>query len=141
MSERGVNSVVNNSARWIPILHQLHTAYVYPYCSVKLVCFYTYMQVVGTIDCWHVRIQPPGGDYGEIFRKIKGYFSFNVQAVCDANIIFQDMVARWPGSSPDSLVFNNSRLKYRLDNGHSANFTWMVGTRFPVTCWHLCLNR
>lgn len=46
-----------------------------------------------------------GGDYAELFRNHKGYFSINVQAVC------------WPGSTHDSTIFNNSRLKYYMTFG------------------------
>lgn len=92
--------------------HQPHTSTVDAFFRIS-----KFPKVVGTIDCTHVRIQSPGGDCGEIFRNRKGYFSFNVQAVCDANLIFQDLVARWPGSSHDSMIFNNSRLKYRVDSG------------------------
>lgn len=58
-----------------------------------------------------------GGDYAELFRNRKGYFSINVQAVCDADLNFTDVVTRWPGSTHDSTIFNNSRLKYYMTFG------------------------
>uniref|UniRef100_A0A1I8NJZ2 Putative nuclease HARBI1 n=1 Tax=Musca domestica TaxID=7370 RepID=A0A1I8NJZ2_MUSDO len=79
-------------------------------------------KVIGAIDCTHVRIQSPGGDNGEIFRNRKGYFSFNVQAVCNAKLMFHDLVARWPGSAHDSNIFQNSRLKFRFEEGHFQNY-------------------
>jgi len=39
--------------------------------------------VIGAVDCTHVPIQSPGGDDAEIYRYRKGYFSINVQLVCD----------------------------------------------------------
>lgn len=48
-----------------------------------------------------------GGEHPEIFRNRKGFFSLNVQAICNANLEFIDIVARWPGSTHDSLIFNN----------------------------------
>ena len=39
--------------------------------------------VIGAIECTHVLIQSPGGDDAEIYRNRKGYFSINVQLVCD----------------------------------------------------------
>ncbi|XP_017465157.1 PREDICTED: putative nuclease HARBI1 [Rhagoletis zephyria] len=72
-------------------------------------------KVVGCIDCTHIRIQSPGGENAEIFRNRKGYFSINVQAVCNANLELTDLVFRWPGSAHDSNIFSNSRLKHRFE--------------------------
>lgn len=70
---------------------------------------------VGAIDCTHVKIQSPGGNEAEIYRNRKGYFSVNVQATCDAALSITNIVCRWPGSSHDSSIFNNSRLR-RFEN-------------------------
>ncbi|XP_070070159.1 putative nuclease HARBI1 [Drosophila takahashii] len=90
---------------------------------------YINMELMGkedtTMDFYNIakflRIQSPGGDNAELFRKRKGYFSLNVQAVCNAMLLLTNLVARWPGSSHDSTIFNNSRLKYCLDNGEFKN--------------------
>lgn len=39
--------------------------------------------VVGLIDCTHIPIISPGGDNAELFRNRNGFFSINVQAICD----------------------------------------------------------
>ncbi|XP_046803828.1 putative nuclease HARBI1 [Lucilia cuprina] len=90
-------------------------------------------KVIGAIDCTHVRIQSPGGDNAELYRNRKGYFSINVQAVCNNELIFQDIVARWPGSSHDSTIFNNSRLKFRLENKEFKN-TYILGDSGYKVC-------
>ncbi|ERL88142.1 hypothetical protein D910_05530 [Dendroctonus ponderosae] len=83
--------------------------------------------VVGAIDCTHVRIQSPGGNEAERYRNRKGYFSRNVQAVCDARLRFTDIVARWPGSSHDQTIFNNSKTpkwalgKFNSPKGRQAS--------------------
>lgn len=74
-------------------------------------------QVYGAIDCTHIRIQSPGGANAEYFRNRKGYFSLNVQAVCDSDLKFIDVVARWPGASHDSTIFHNSRLCALFESG------------------------
>lgn len=51
-------------------------------------------QVIGVIDCTHIRIQFPCQDIGEQYRNRKGYFSFNVQVVCNSNLEITDNVAR-----------------------------------------------
>lgn len=57
-----------------------------------------------------------GGENAEIFRNRKGFFSINVQSICDSSLKILDVVARWPGSTHDSTIFNNSRIHARLDN-------------------------
>lgn len=51
-------------------------------------------RVVGAVDCTHIRIQSPNSNIGERFRNRKGYFSFNVQAICDSNLKIMNIVAR-----------------------------------------------
>ncbi|ERL95949.1 hypothetical protein D910_00663 [Dendroctonus ponderosae] len=65
--------------------------------------------VIGAIDCTHVKIQSPGGEDAERFRNRKGYFSWNVQTICDAQLKIIDIVARWPCSCHDQTIFNNNQ--------------------------------
>lgn len=107
-------------------------------------------RVVGVIDCTHVKIQSPGrydkilninaiiyfsytflgGLDAEIFRNRKGYFSINVQAIGSADLKLMNVVARWPGSSHDATIFNNSRIKNDFENNLFPNsvllgrYTW-----------------
>ncbi|XP_017466098.1 PREDICTED: putative nuclease HARBI1 [Rhagoletis zephyria] len=77
--------------------------------------------VIGAIDCTHVRIQSPGTDQAENYRNRKGWFSINVQTVVDAEARITNIVARWPGSTHDATIFNNSRLYRRLETGEFGN--------------------
>lgn len=72
---------------------------------------------IGALDCTHVRIQSPGGEEPENFRNRKGYFSFNVQAICDSQLKIWDIVCRWPGSAHDANIFRNSIVRARFENG------------------------
>lgn len=58
-----------------------------------------------------------GGENAEKFRNRKGYFSFNIQVVCNSNLEIIDIVARWQGFVHDSTIFNNSRLRANFENG------------------------
>ena len=78
--------------------------------------------VIGAIDCTHVPIQSPGGDDAEIYRNRKGYFSINVQLVCDHSGYISDAVARWPGSVHDSTIFDHCRLRADLETGHQHGY-------------------
>jgi hypothetical protein len=71
--------------------------------------------VIGAIDCTHVEVLAPGVPNRELFPNRKGRSSINVQAVCDAELNFTNVVVRWPRSVYDSRIFANnvrgSRIK------------------------------
>lgn len=41
--------------------------------------------------------------------------------MCSSNLLFQDVVARWPGSTHDSYIFSNSGAKFQFDNNRFGN--------------------
>lgn len=71
---------------------------------------------IGALDCTHIKIQSPGGPNAEIYRNRKSFFSLNVQVVGDSNLKIRNIVCRWPGSSHDSNIFRNSRLRHDFEN-------------------------
>lgn len=83
--------------------------------------------VIGAIDCTHIRIQSPGGDNGELYRNRKGYFSINCQVVCDARLRVRNIVARWYGSVHDSTIFADSALNAELINGNFGPNSYLLG--------------
>ena len=72
--------------------------------------------IVGAIDCTHIAIISPGGDNAELYRNRKGFFSINVQAICDGDLRITNLVARWPGSTHDNRIFENSDICFRFEN-------------------------
>lgn len=66
--------------------------------------------VVGAIDGSHVKINEQ--DSLDWLNR-KGYYSMLVQAICDFDMIFMDLVVGWPGSVHDARVFRNSGLHER----------------------------
>ena len=71
--------------------------------------------VLGAINGTHVAIQSPGGDDADIYWNRKGYFSVNVQLVCDHTGDMTGVVARWPGSIHDSTIFDHSHSRAQLE--------------------------
>lgn len=71
--------------------------------------------IIGAIDGTHIPIQKTGGRDSEIYRNRKGFFSINVQAVCGPDNYFYDAVIRWPGSTHDSRIFENSAIYSKLE--------------------------
>ena len=72
--------------------------------------------IVGSIDGTHIPIAFAGGDHAELCRNRKGFFFINVQAVCDSNLCFTNIVSRWPGSTHDSRIFDYSSFCYRFEH-------------------------
>lgn len=92
--------------------------------------FYTirnFPHVVGALDCTHIRITSPGGENAELYRNRKGYFSLNVQAVCDSRLKVRHIIARWPGSVHDATIFNDSPLIVQLENGDYGRHNFLLG--------------
>ncbi|XP_018565347.1 putative nuclease HARBI1 [Anoplophora glabripennis] len=73
--------------------------------------------IVGAIDCTHIKIKCPGGDNPLLYINRKGYYSLNVQVVCDAKCKIRDIVARWRGSSHDSRIWSQCSLRRKFENG------------------------
>ncbi len=82
---------------------QFPTADMLPQIKLDFWRICAFPNVVGTIDCTHIKIPCPGGE-NELFRNREG-FSLNVQAVSGANLEIQNIVVRWPGSVHDCIVY------------------------------------
>lgn len=76
-----------------------------------------FRNVVGAIDCTHIKIRKVPGEASQYYVNRKGYYSLNVQIVCDASLRIRDIVAHWRGSTHDSRIFRESRIKQRLEAG------------------------
>ena len=71
------------------------------------------VQAFGCIYGTHIPIKRPIKTPQDYFC-YKGFYSLNVQAVCDYRGMFMDVECRWPGSVHDAKVFANSSLSHKL---------------------------
>ncbi|XP_055904160.1 putative nuclease HARBI1 isoform X1 [Eupeodes corollae] len=73
-------------------------------------------QCIAAVDCTHIKIKNPGGEFGSRHRCRKNFYSINVQVVCDAHGKILDIVARWRGSAHDSRIWRESAIANHLQN-------------------------
>ncbi len=69
--------------------------------------------VVGAIDGTHINITAPSVNEN-VYVNRKRYHSINTQVVFDADYNILDVVPKWPGSTHDVRIFNESGLIFRL---------------------------
>ena len=70
----------------------------------------------GAIDGTHIPIIAPVVDQAHYVNR-KGYDSIVMQAVVDSKYLFRDVVVGWPGSVHDALIFSNSGLCKKGNEG------------------------
>ncbi len=90
----------------------------------------------GTIDCTHVPIQSPGGRRAELFRNRKGWFSINVQVVGDAQLKMMNIIARWPGSTHDARIFDNSAIRAAIEHRNIPGYL-LADNGYPCRAYML----
>ncbi|XP_047988510.1 putative nuclease HARBI1 [Leguminivora glycinivorella] len=90
-------------------------------------------RAIGAVDCTHVRTKSPGGETAEIYRNRKGYFSMNTQAICSADLLFTDVVARWHGSAHDSHIWDNSNQRRHFLQGTYGNYCLLGDSGYAQT--------
>lgn len=74
-----------------------------------------------------------GGSDAKIYCNRKGFYSMNVQAVCDSDLRFTDVVARWHGSAPNSQIFDNSKIQSKFRNGHFGDYILLGDSGYALT--------
>ncbi|XP_071581671.1 putative nuclease HARBI1 [Temnothorax nylanderi] len=90
-----------------------------------------FIRIIGFIDCTHIKIQSCGGNDGELYCNRKGHFSINTQVVVNAKLEILDIVARWPGSTHDSTIFDHSRIKTLFEMGRFGDGVLLGDAGYP----------
>ena len=60
------------------------------------------------------------GFYVPIVASIEILFT-PIQAICDNNLKFIDVVAKWPGSTHDTLIWRQSVINQKISLGEMPN--------------------
>ncbi len=91
--------------------------------------------IVGAIDGTHVRIQRPINSENEFVNR-KSYHSINVQAICDHEGYFINLVANWPGSTHDSRILSESDVGQMFESGEQSGIL-LGDSGYPAKHWLL----
>lgn len=101
--------------------------------------FYEYANfpnVVGAVDGTHIRIKAPSTDE-HLYVNRKNYHSINVQGVCNSQMKFLNIVARWPGATHDAFIWSNSNLNDMFE-ARTIDEGWLLGdSAYPLRPWLL----
>lgn len=94
--------------------------------------------IIGAIDCTHIRIKAPKEDKTAFFNR-KHFYSINLQLVTDARKRFISVSCGEPGSLHDSRVLRRSELYKRAEEnmtGTFPNHTFLIGdSAYPSLEW------
>ena len=93
----------------------------------------SFPNVVGCIDGTHIPILKPK-EYEWQYLNRKMYHSINVQAVCDSQGKFINMVVKHPGSAHDSFILQNSQLWTYMEANNDIGFI-LGDSAYPCKRW------
>ena len=82
-------------------------------------------KVLGAIDGSLVPIIAPS-ENEPVYVSRKGYHAINVQGIMNAELLFTNVVARWPGSTHDSFILLNSAVYTNFETGQYPD-GWLLG--------------
>ncbi|XP_029917515.1 putative nuclease HARBI1 [Myripristis murdjan] len=92
--------------------------------------------VVGAIDGTHIKIIAPSINE-DVYVNRKRYHIINTQVVFDAEYIL-DVVPKWPGSTHDARILNESGLKQLFERGFVPPGCHLLGDKgYPLRRWLL----
>lgn len=101
--------------------------------------------IIGAIDCTHVAIIAPPVVHdvhpAAPYYNRKGFYSINVQAICDANLKILTINARYPGSVHDSAIWGMSAIFRQLRNefmdDQNPHYHLIGDEGYPLQPWLL----
>ncbi|XP_067205435.1 putative nuclease HARBI1 [Linepithema humile] len=95
-------------------------------------------QVLGAIDCTHIRIEKPSTSE-QLYCNRKKFFSIHLQAIVDSNMRFTNVYIGEPGSLHDARILRRSLIYERANEEKETVFpndTFLLGdSAYPSLPW------
>ncbi|XP_054742937.1 putative nuclease HARBI1 [Anastrepha obliqua] len=85
--------------------------------------------VVGILDCFHVRLSKVDPSHNRSFRCRHGNLAINVQVICDHTMRFLDVNPRAPGGASDISVWKRSHIHGIVKNLFKTEPAWLIADR------------
>ena len=96
--------------------------------------------VLGAIDGTHIPIKASNHNHEQYINR-KGFFSVQLQVICDPDLFITDVFCRYPGSVHDARVFRNSpicrEVEVNPDNYFPGNSHILGDAAYPLKRWLL----
>ena len=96
--------------------------------------------VLGAIDGTHIPIKAPHNNHEQYINR-KGFFSVQLQVICDPDLFITDVFCGYPGSVHDARVFRNSpicrEVEVNPDNYFPGNSHILGDAAYPLKRWLL----
>lgn len=83
-------------------------------------------RVIGAVDGTHIPIKAPV-ESENIYINRKNYHSLNCQVICNAQYLILNYCCKYPGSTHDSFIWNNSSIRQRFENGEFGGTAVLLG--------------
>ncbi|VEN41970.1 unnamed protein product [Callosobruchus maculatus] len=135
---RIITCVIEHIAALLPLFIQMpQTEQEMRDEATKFYSFGHLPNIIGAVDCTHIKIQLPGGNLAEVYRNRKGWFSINTQIIAGSTGKIMDIVARWPGSVRDTTIFNDSHIRARFESHHFGQYVLVGDSGYPCRVYLL----
>ena len=102
--------------------------------KAKFMHKFGFPNVLGAIDGTHVAIKSPTVNEHLYVNRHQRH-SINVQAVCDANMLFTDVVAKFPGATHDSYMFASSALGQKMEQSGGEEGYLLGDSGYALRPW------
>lgn len=93
--------------------------------------------VLGCVDGTHIAITQPFHDEHLYFNR-KGFYSKNVQIICDSDLLILNVNANFGGATHDAFIWRNSAVKTHMEQSFRAGdrSSWLLGdSGYPQEPW------
>ena len=92
--------------------------------------------VLGALDGTLIPIQGPTVNE-PVYICRKGFHAINVQGICDAKMLFTNVVVKWPGRTHDAFIWNECEINRKFEANEIGGGYLLGDSGYPLRPWLL----